>query len=247
MPPAITRHQGRIVYWGPGKEAILDYFNRPGHACPPLTNPADFYIDLASIDVRDAKAEAESEERVSRLVEHYRASASGVLHRNASAAEVVGHGNQVVPALPPSPAMAAAHGNGHGNGNGNGNGHGNGHGTPVKHALLAEAAAAEARDGGGPVAEEQRPGGSPQQPPAQAGPVTESAPPSPARPPPGSNGTSAWSSSSPPDEEQGGGAGQRKFDRTGSVMRTKRSQMAIERPMGAPRGCSAGALPLVSP
>lgn len=41
--------------------------------CPPQ---ADFYIDLASIDLRDPKAEAESAERVQTLVEYQRTAAS---------------------------------------------------------------------------------------------------------------------------------------------------------------------------
>lgn len=95
QPPS---RQGRIVYWGPGKDVIYDYFNQAGHVCPSLTNPADHFIDLASIDVRDVEAEKASEERVGTLVEHYTVSTRrSLLARDESAAALAGHGNRVAP------------------------------------------------------------------------------------------------------------------------------------------------------
>jgi ABC-type multidrug transport system ATPase subunit len=65
--------QGRLVYCGAGGEALLAYFEARGHACPPLTNPADFVIDAASVDLRNAAAEADSRARVAALIDAYAA------------------------------------------------------------------------------------------------------------------------------------------------------------------------------
>lgn len=42
--------RGDIV-WSGGVKEMLEHFNRLGHACPALVNPADFILDLSSIDV----------------------------------------------------------------------------------------------------------------------------------------------------------------------------------------------------
>ena len=44
---------GRVVYEGEAKEAV-DYFGALGHACPVHFNPADFFIDLISVDTNAA-------------------------------------------------------------------------------------------------------------------------------------------------------------------------------------------------
>ena len=38
---------GRVAFLGP-TEAALDHFCSLGYRCPPLTNPAEFLIDLVS-------------------------------------------------------------------------------------------------------------------------------------------------------------------------------------------------------
>ena len=63
--------QGRIVYAGPGGEAVLAYFEARGCPCPPRTNPADCVVDAASIDLRNDKAEAATRARVAALIDAY--------------------------------------------------------------------------------------------------------------------------------------------------------------------------------
>jgi hypothetical protein len=46
----------------------LNYFDSIGLECPPYTNPAEFILDLSSVDNRTPEAEIESSERVQKLV-----------------------------------------------------------------------------------------------------------------------------------------------------------------------------------
>jgi ABC-type multidrug transport system ATPase subunit len=41
---------GRICYSGP-RQPALSYFKSLGYECPPETNPAEFFIDLVSVDI----------------------------------------------------------------------------------------------------------------------------------------------------------------------------------------------------
>lgn len=55
--------KGRTVYFGP-TAGMVAYFSGLGHACPTLTNPADYFLDLSSVDNRTPEAEEESAARV---------------------------------------------------------------------------------------------------------------------------------------------------------------------------------------
>lgn len=59
----IILSEGRTVYYGPAKE-MTSYFTTLGFPCPELTNPCDFYIDLATVD----STSREREERTSQTV-----------------------------------------------------------------------------------------------------------------------------------------------------------------------------------
>ncbi|TPX58866.1 hypothetical protein PhCBS80983_g02858 [Powellomyces hirtus] len=59
---------GRTVYSGTGK-GMLPYFATLDHTIPRLTNPADFALDLSSIDLRNALAERASRDRVVKLIQ----------------------------------------------------------------------------------------------------------------------------------------------------------------------------------
>ncbi|KAH7322700.1 pleiotropic drug resistance protein [Stachybotrys elegans] len=61
---------GTPVYAGSGKE-MLAYFDRQGYQCPEHTNPADFALDMITIDLQQDDREAESRERVRKLVEEW--------------------------------------------------------------------------------------------------------------------------------------------------------------------------------
>lgn len=58
--------EGRVMYFGPAKEAI-DYFSRLNFKSPSNFNPADFFLDLLSIDPRSPEREASTKARVNFL------------------------------------------------------------------------------------------------------------------------------------------------------------------------------------
>lgn len=62
---------GRVCYSGLRQDA-LKYFTQLGYTCPPETNPAEFFIDLVSIDTEDAEEGRRDEERIEHLVEAFR-------------------------------------------------------------------------------------------------------------------------------------------------------------------------------
>ncbi|KAF2661680.1 P-loop containing nucleoside triphosphate hydrolase protein [Lophiostoma macrostomum CBS 122681] len=58
--------QGNAAYSGPVQDC-LPYFTTLGHEIPPFVNPAEFIIDLVSIDNRSSEAEEEAKSRVGHL------------------------------------------------------------------------------------------------------------------------------------------------------------------------------------
>jgi ABC-type multidrug transport system ATPase subunit len=58
---------GRICYFG-GTEASLKYFSDLGYECPEETNPAEFLLDLVSVDSEDPYTAIEDEARITNLV-----------------------------------------------------------------------------------------------------------------------------------------------------------------------------------
>ena len=70
--------EGKCIYFGPAKR-VLHYLERLGYPCPEHYNPADFYLDLMSVDFRTADLEVESRIRIDHLIlewsynkEHFR-------------------------------------------------------------------------------------------------------------------------------------------------------------------------------
>ncbi|KAI9351338.1 P-loop containing nucleoside triphosphate hydrolase protein, partial [Obelidium mucronatum] len=61
---------GRVVYQGPGS-TLVPHFSSLNHQLPILTNPADFALDLASVDLRSDAVEEESRARVDSLIESW--------------------------------------------------------------------------------------------------------------------------------------------------------------------------------
>jgi len=59
---------GQSVYAGKAPE-MLGYFKGLGYECPRHTNPADFVMDLVSVDLREEGRERDSREKVERLIE----------------------------------------------------------------------------------------------------------------------------------------------------------------------------------
>ncbi|KAK8087832.1 ABC transporter [Apiospora hydei] len=59
---------GSPAYAGPAKD-MLEYFGGLGYQCPHHTNPADYALDLITIDLQEGQREAESREKVKRLIQ----------------------------------------------------------------------------------------------------------------------------------------------------------------------------------
>lgn len=62
---------GFPVYCGPTAD-VVSYFSKLGHACPLDQNPADYIVDISSVDPRDGAARAASTRRVRRLEREFR-------------------------------------------------------------------------------------------------------------------------------------------------------------------------------
>jgi ABC-type multidrug transport system ATPase subunit len=58
---------GALVYSGPTSE-MLPWFSYWGFHCPDQSNPADFVLDLITIDLQEEKKEASSRQRVDYLI-----------------------------------------------------------------------------------------------------------------------------------------------------------------------------------
>jgi len=93
IPALLTMHQPRAKIWkmlddiillAPGgrvcyvgeRENAVQYFRDIGYECPPETNPAEFLIDLVSIDTEDLDEAVKDEERVRYLFEAFQRSSS---------------------------------------------------------------------------------------------------------------------------------------------------------------------------
>ena len=50
LDDVVLLSRGDLVWSGPVAD-MLRHFDRMGHPCPSLVNPADFILDLSSIDV----------------------------------------------------------------------------------------------------------------------------------------------------------------------------------------------------
>ncbi|CAM9887442.1 unnamed protein product [Ascophyllum nodosum] len=60
--------EGRVMYHGPASR-VAGHFESNGYPMPADTNPAEFAIDIVSIDYTSKEAEEESRERIARLVD----------------------------------------------------------------------------------------------------------------------------------------------------------------------------------
>eukprot|EP00834_Sanchytrium_tribonematis_P004320 NODE_206_length_12919_cov_0.381357.p2 type:complete len:548 gc:universal NODE_206_length_12919_cov_0.381357:8869-10512(+) len=63
--------KGRCIFFGNIQEA-LDYFSKNGFPCPENTNPANFFIDLITIDYRTEEKREKSENRINKLIENWK-------------------------------------------------------------------------------------------------------------------------------------------------------------------------------
>jgi len=70
MDDVLILSKGNVFYYGP-RENTINYFEGLGYHCPTHTNPADFFLDITSVDLRSAEAEEKSKARVRALTESY--------------------------------------------------------------------------------------------------------------------------------------------------------------------------------
>lgn len=66
----ILLSQGRIVYFGPTATSI-DYFASIGYQCPVHENPADYYIDIMTLDYRNDEALEKSKNQIKELADKF--------------------------------------------------------------------------------------------------------------------------------------------------------------------------------
>ncbi|KAI0149085.1 P-loop containing nucleoside triphosphate hydrolase protein [Pestalotiopsis sp. NC0098] len=59
---------GSPAFSGPAKD-MIEYFGSLGYQCPTHTNPADYALDLITIDLQEEKREADSRDKVKKLIE----------------------------------------------------------------------------------------------------------------------------------------------------------------------------------
>jgi hypothetical protein len=64
---------GHPIYAGPA-DSMLAHFAGLGHECPRHVNPADFALDLITVDLQHERREAASRKKVRKLVESWNAS-----------------------------------------------------------------------------------------------------------------------------------------------------------------------------
>ncbi|KAJ9617388.1 hypothetical protein H2204_013854 [Knufia peltigerae] len=76
----ILLSRGIPVYSGPIGQC-LSYFDEVGYKMPPFSNPFDFVIDLAAIDLRSQQSERTSSERVQALQELWRVKSADFIDR----------------------------------------------------------------------------------------------------------------------------------------------------------------------
>jgi len=62
--------EGQVMYFGPACDAVT-YFSALRFDCPPRFNPADYFIDLLSVDPRNPEAEAKSKKRITYFAEEF--------------------------------------------------------------------------------------------------------------------------------------------------------------------------------
>ncbi len=64
----ILMSQGQMVFFGTVSEA-LEHFKKLGFDCPPNENPADFFMDLMTIDRPSSPSAAKSQKRIDSLIQ----------------------------------------------------------------------------------------------------------------------------------------------------------------------------------
>ena len=80
---------GKVAYSGP-RSQIISYFGQLDYKLPRYTNPADFILDVTSIDFRTLQAEKESVARVEKIIESFKSKKDSLLKEVEDPVEALG-------------------------------------------------------------------------------------------------------------------------------------------------------------
>lgn len=61
---------GRLIYFGETNDSVR-YFNDIGYCCPQHFNPADYFLDIVSINNKTSESEVQSQARIDILCKHF--------------------------------------------------------------------------------------------------------------------------------------------------------------------------------
>jgi len=65
---AVVLAEGRLAYFGPADD-VVKHFSNIGYNCPPMFNPAEYVLDVTSVDSSSAESEEESRRRLDKIKE----------------------------------------------------------------------------------------------------------------------------------------------------------------------------------
>lgn len=91
--------EGRVTYSGPAKDALA-YFSSLNFKSPSQFNPADFFMDLLSVDPRSPEREANTMARVEYLGDKYASQAAPILIEDSSSNTVEDGAAESTPMAP---------------------------------------------------------------------------------------------------------------------------------------------------
>ncbi|EDQ91083.1 uncharacterized protein MONBRDRAFT_23998 [Monosiga brevicollis MX1] len=78
--------EGNMLYMGSAKEAV-PYFDRLGYPSPKSYNPADWFLDLISLDARSAELESRTSKRIAYLADAFRKHQRSLPHNQQSSGQ----------------------------------------------------------------------------------------------------------------------------------------------------------------
>eukprot|EP01032_Pedospumella_encystans_P007850 gene7850-9359_t len=87
---------GKLMYFGPAKQA-LSYFSSLGYECPEHFNPADFFLDLLSVNSKSPDVEIESTARIETLAQQWQHMSSKAKQTMLRGRSMSGVGSMLVP------------------------------------------------------------------------------------------------------------------------------------------------------
>jgi hypothetical protein len=63
--------RGELAYFGEAKQ-LTKYFSSIGYECPMYTNPADFALDLITVDTKDEQTQSVTLDRLKHIVGEFK-------------------------------------------------------------------------------------------------------------------------------------------------------------------------------